>query len=159
MRVAEVFGYDVADQSDEAWQAREARHCRFRDSPCTKSSITEPLGVCSLSDGDSAASLCPVRFLERKRIFVDAAAIAFGPGTIFGVFPEIRILEIPAILLAAGYGLWLGSVFYRSLKHGEPFKEPFLWAIKKYYKVILPLLLLAAFIEAFLTSYLLKHVR
>ena len=96
MRVAEVFGYDVADQSDEAWQAREARHCRFRDSPCTKSSITEPLGVCSLSDGDSAASLCPVRFLERKRIFVDAAAIAFGPGTIFGVFPEIRILEIPA---------------------------------------------------------------
>ncbi len=95
MKVAEVFGYDVANQSDAAWQARDAKHCRFRNSPCTKSSITEPLGVCSLSDGDTAAALCPVRFLERKRIFADAAEIAFGTGCTFGVFPEIRILEIP----------------------------------------------------------------
>jgi stage II sporulation protein M len=69
------------------------------------------------------------------------------------------ILEIPAILLAAGYGLWLGSVFYRSLKYKEPFKEPFLWAFKKYCKIILPLLFLAAFIEAFITSYLLKYFK
>ncbi len=95
MEVAEVFGYDVSDQSNTAWQARDAKHCRFRDSPCTKSSIAEPLGVCSLSDGNNAASLCPVRFLEDQRIFVDAATIAFGSGATFGVFPEIRILEIP----------------------------------------------------------------
>ena len=95
MKVAEIFGYDVADQSDAAWHSRETRHCRFRDSPCTKSSITDPLGICTLSDGNTAASLCPVRFLERNRIFTDAARIAFGPGTRFAVFPEIRILEIP----------------------------------------------------------------
>ena len=95
MKVAEIFGYDVADQSDAAWQNREMRHCRFRDSPCTKSSITDPLGICTLSDGNTAASLCPVRFLERNRIFTDAARIAFGPDTSFAVFPEIRILEIP----------------------------------------------------------------
>lgn len=69
------------------------------------------------------------------------------------------ILEIPAILLAAGYGLWLGSVFYRSLKYGEPFKAAFLWALKKYFKVILPLLFLAAIIETYLTSYLLSYVK
>ena len=95
MKVAEIFGYDVADLSAAAWQARDARHCRFRNSPCTKSSKIDPLGVCTLSDGQSAAALCPVRFLEHKRIFVDAAAIAFGPASCFGVFPEIRILEIP----------------------------------------------------------------
>lgn len=95
MKVAEIFGYDVADLSDEAWQARDARHCRFRNSPCTKSSIVDPLGVCTLSSGQSAAALCPVRFLEHKRIFVDAATIAFGERSSFGVFPEIRILEIP----------------------------------------------------------------
>jgi hypothetical protein len=97
MKVAEVFGYDVADHTEEAWLARTTKYCRFRDLPCTKSSITDPLGVCSLSDGASAASLCPVRFLEHKRIFVDAAKIAFGENSTFGVFPEIRILEIPPI--------------------------------------------------------------
>ena len=95
MKVAEIFGYDVSDLSVAAWRARDARHCRFRNSPCTKSSKIDPLGVCTLSDGQSAAALCPVRFLEHQRIFADAAAIAFGQGSSFGVFPEIRILEIP----------------------------------------------------------------
>lgn len=96
MEVAEIFGFDVADHSEAAWQARLSKHCRFRNSPCTKSSKTDPLGICSLSNGSNAASLCPVRFLERDRIFKDAATIAFGVGAEFGVFPEIRILEIAA---------------------------------------------------------------
>lgn len=94
MRIAEVFGYDVADNSVEAWSARHAKHCKFRNSPCTKASISDPLGICTLADGGNAASLCPVRFLEQARIFKDAATIAFGEGTTFGIFPEIRILEI-----------------------------------------------------------------
>lgn len=95
MKVAEIFGYDVADQSDAAWENRDARHCRFRNSPCTKSSITDPLGICTLSEGETAAALCPVRFLEQNRIFTDAARLAFGLDSKFAVFPEIRILEIP----------------------------------------------------------------
>lgn len=94
MRIAEVFGYEVADNSDEARSARAAKHCKFRNSPCTKSGKTDPLGICTLADGGNAASLCPVRFLEQARIFKDAAKIAFGEKTTFGVFPEIRILEI-----------------------------------------------------------------
>ena len=96
MEVAEIFGFDHLDHSEVAWQARETKHCRFRDSKCTKSSKNDPLGICSLSDGNRAASLCPVRFLEDGRIFKDAAKIAFGASATFGVFPEIRILEIEA---------------------------------------------------------------
>jgi len=82
-----------------------------------------------------------------------------GAAKVFlGLVPH-GILELPAILLAAGYGMWLGSVFYRSLKYGEPFKENLLLALGKYLKVILPLLFLAAIIEAYLTSYLLHSIK
>lgn len=96
MIISEVFGYDVENLSEEAQAARANKHCPFRDSPCTKSSKTDPIGICSLSDGQEAASLCPVRFLEGNRIFNDAAKLAFGEGTSFGVFPEVRILKIEA---------------------------------------------------------------
>lgn len=96
MLISEVFGYGVDNLSDEAKGARIARFCRFRASPCTKSNKKDPLGVCSLSDGSFAASLCPVRFLEGSRIFVDAARIAFGPGVEVGLFPEVRVLKVEA---------------------------------------------------------------
>lgn len=94
MRISEIFGYGVEDLSEEARKTRAGKHCPFRDSPCTKSSKTDPIGICSLSDGDEAASLCPVRFIENDRIFNDAARIAFGEGASFGIFPEVRILKI-----------------------------------------------------------------
>jgi len=87
VRIAEVFGYDVADNSTEAWSARNAKHCKFRISPCTKASISDPLGICTLAEGGNAASLCPVRFFEKARIFKDAAKISFGEGKTFGIFP------------------------------------------------------------------------
>lgn len=94
MRVAEVFGYDVDDQSAQAWADRNVKLCPFRQSACTKSSVIDPLGICSLSDGTHAASLCPVRFLEGRRIFADAGRLAFGTGTRIAVFPEVRILTV-----------------------------------------------------------------
>jgi hypothetical protein len=97
MLMSEVFGYGVENQSSEARAAREKKFCRFRNSACTKASKSDPLGICSLSDGDEAAILCPVRFLESNRIFRDAARIAFGPSVDFAIFPEIRILKIPSI--------------------------------------------------------------
>ena len=95
MLIAEVFGHYVQDQSPTAVGNRSAKLCPYRGSTCTKTSIKEPLGICSLSsDGRSAAVICPVRFQDKHRIFKDAAAIAFGEKIRFGVFPEIRILEI-----------------------------------------------------------------
>lgn len=96
MRISEVFGIGFEDRSLEAQRERARKHCRFRDSVCTKSSKTDPLGICTLSDGEFATALCPVRFLERDQIFIDAAKLAFGPGVEFAVFPEIRILKIPS---------------------------------------------------------------
>lgn len=90
-------------------------------------------------------------------IFVTSQKI--GAEKVFlGLVPH-GILEIPAILLAAGYGLWLGSIFYRRLKYGEPFKENFFLALKKYFKIIVPLLFFAAIIETYLASYLLSHAK
>ena len=96
MLIAEVFGYAVDNQTEEAWKSRRAKRCPFRDTPCTKSSKTDPIGICSLSDGGEAASVCPVRFVERDIIFRDAARLAFGENVRFGIFPEVRILRIKA---------------------------------------------------------------
>jgi len=94
MLISEVFGFGVDDVSQIAREARRTHICPFRQSKCTKSSKTDPIGICSLASGYEAAAICPVRFLERGRIFWDAAKLAFGSGVSFAVFPEIRILRV-----------------------------------------------------------------
>lgn len=64
------------------------------------------------------------------------------------------IFEIPAILIASGYGLWLGVRFYRKLRYGEPFLKAFWFSLRQYFRVVFPLLLLAAFIEAYVTLFI-----
>jgi hypothetical protein len=95
VNISEIFGHGIGDHSEPAWADRNARRCRFREGPCNKSSNTDPIGICSVSDGREAASLCPVRFLEGGHIFRDAARIAFGDDANFAIFPEIRILQVP----------------------------------------------------------------
>lgn len=95
MNIAEIFGHGTGDHSDEAWADRLAKRCQYRAGPCTKSSKTDPIGICSVSDGLEAAALCPVRFMEKGHIFRDAARIAFGELASFAIFPEIRILQVP----------------------------------------------------------------
>ena len=95
MLIGEIFGHGVDDLTAEARAARVNKYCPFRQTPCTKSSISDPIGICSLSNGDEAAALCPVRFLEGNRIFADAARMAFGPQETFAIFPEVRILNLP----------------------------------------------------------------
>ena len=94
MLFAEIFGFGVDNITQDAWESRNRKHCPFRDSPCTKSSKENPLGICSISDGQEAASLCPVRFVERDQLFKDAARLSFGKNVEFGIFPEVRILRI-----------------------------------------------------------------
>jgi Restriction endonuclease NotI len=95
VNISEIFGHGVGVQSEAAWVDRNDRRCRFKNGPCNKSSKTDPIGICSVSDGSEAASLCPVRFLDDGRIFRDAARIAFGEGSQFAIFAEIRILQVP----------------------------------------------------------------
>ena len=82
------------DLSYAARQDRTNRRCPFRNAPCTKSSKKNPLGVCTLSDGTFATSLCPVRFHESRRIFIDAAQLVFGSGTRIVPVPEVKILRV-----------------------------------------------------------------
>ncbi len=94
MLISEIFGFGVDNQTAEARTSRSKKLCPFRSTQCTKVSKTDPIGICSLSDGRTAASLCPVRFLEDGKIFHDAAKIAFGSNVEFAIFPEIRLLKV-----------------------------------------------------------------
>ena len=94
MKISEVFGYGIENHSQEAWRARNKKTCPFKDSPCTKVSKIDPLGICTFSDDQKTAVVCPSRFLERNRIFKDAGRLAFGTGAHVVAFPEVRILKI-----------------------------------------------------------------
>jgi stage II sporulation protein M len=102
---------------------------------------------------------------------VFAAANGFVLGvvcrTAAGVVPigavALRILphgvfELPALFLASAYGLWLGSIVLRRIggdespRVGASLKH----ALRMYLLVILPLLLVAATIEAFVTPRLIR---
>jgi stage II sporulation protein M len=81
-----------------------------------------------------------------------------GVGYLFaGTIPH-GILEIPAFLMAASYGLVLGKKYYQKLKYGEPFKPHFLRAGGKMIRYILPLLAGASFIETFITMAILRSL-
>jgi hypothetical protein len=94
--VAEIFGHGVGNSSPQAVNARAEKCCPFRQSACTKGSADDPLGICSFAAPSANATVvCPVRFLERGRIFRDVGAIAFGKGSRVAVTPEIRVLKLP----------------------------------------------------------------
>ncbi|MDK2795597.1 MAG: stage sporulation protein [Archaeoglobaceae archaeon] len=54
------------------------------------------------------------------------------------------ILEIPAVILACSYGFWLGIEFAKSRKN---IAEKLSFAIGRYLKIVLPMLIIAAMIE------------
>ena len=91
--IFEVFGYPFYDKSAAAIASRAGRLCPFQgaDIKCTKVSVTDPLGVCSVSDGSGYAITCPTRFKEGWIIERDAAAFFFAPGSTFKRMPEVRI--------------------------------------------------------------------
>jgi hypothetical protein len=94
LELSEIFGYALDDVRPEAVAARKNKLCRFRGNACTKGNKDNPYGTCSMAEGANATVICPVRFIENNRIFVDAARIAFGTGVKFSVIPELRILRI-----------------------------------------------------------------
>lgn len=62
------------------------------------------------------------------------------------------VLEIPALILSAGYGLWLGVMFVRRIRRRgmAGFGDQVVHAIRMYFLVAFPLFILAALIETFL---------
>jgi hypothetical protein len=91
--LAEVFGYPITNRSPEAIRHRTKRLCPFnnRVPNCTKDKANDPLGVCSVHDGDSIAITCPVRFREDWLIADDAAEFFFPPNTNWTSLVEVRL--------------------------------------------------------------------
>jgi hypothetical protein len=94
LQIGEVFGHSSTDLGGEAQSHRRGKYCPFRNSACTKSSSTDPIGICSLTDGQRLATLCPVRFQEQGRLFRDVGRIAFGPGVKVVAAPEVHVLRV-----------------------------------------------------------------
>jgi hypothetical protein len=93
--LAEVFGFPVDNLSPEAFRYREKRLCPFNNKVpnCTKDKANDPLGVCSVNEGDRVAITCPVRFREDWLIAEDAAAFFFPPGAKWTSLVEVRLKD------------------------------------------------------------------
>jgi hypothetical protein len=91
--LAEVFGFPIDNVSSDADRYRKNKLCPFNNKvpSCTKDKAENPLGVCSILDGDSVAITCPVRFRQDWLIAEDAAAFSFPAGTSWTSLTEVRI--------------------------------------------------------------------
>lgn len=92
--LAEVFGYPADNLSPEAFRLRQGRLCPFHNSSglnCTKNSATDPLGVCTVFDGDELAVTCPIRLRQDLLIVSDAAQFFFPQAQRYLALTEVRL--------------------------------------------------------------------
>jgi stage II sporulation protein M len=66
------------------------------------------------------------------------------------------IFEVPAVLIAASYGLWWGVKNYRKFRYKDSFRDDFSLPIKRYINIVIPLLLIGAFVEAYITPLIIR---
>ena len=86
-------------------------------------------------------------------VFVSGKEVGYVE-TIARIIPH-GIFEIPAIILACSYGLWLGKSAFLSLKKKDvELSSRVKYAVSRFCKVVLPALLVAAIIEAALLTIL-----
>ena len=93
--LAEVFGYPVDNMTQDANNHRRGRLCPFHNSSginCTKSSATDPIGVCTVFDRSKVVATCPVRFREDFQIVSDAADFFF-PNANYVALTEARLKD------------------------------------------------------------------
>lgn len=93
--IAEIFGFPIINVGDKAVRFRANRLCRFNNivPNCTKNSIEDPLGVCSMYHRDTPIIICPVRFREDWLMIEDAAAFFFPSGSRWTSLGEVRLKD------------------------------------------------------------------
>lgn len=93
--LAEVFGFPINNLTSVAEYHRENRLCPYnnRVPNCTKDKANDPLGVCSVYEGDHAVITCPVRFRQNWMIAADAASFFFPRGTRWTSLTEVRLTD------------------------------------------------------------------
>jgi stage II sporulation protein M len=79
-----------------------------------------------------------------------SAEMGYG-GALLSLVPH-GIFEIPAIILSSAYGLWLGMAVVDRLRQGKrtDLGARIRHAVTMYFKIILPLFVIAAFVETYL---------
>ena len=92
----EVFGYPFDDFSPAALRHRKNRLCPFnnRVANCTKDKANDPLGVCSILDGDQLAVVCPIRFRQDWLVTDDAARFFFPDDAAWTTLTEVRLNDL-----------------------------------------------------------------
>ncbi len=94
--LAEVFGYPVDNMSQDAINHRQTGLCPYHNSSgpkCTKNSATDPLGVCTIFEGDHLAITCPVRLRQDYRILADAIDFFFPGASSPLPLTEVRLKD------------------------------------------------------------------
>jgi len=94
--LAEVFGFPTSNKAKRALHYQSNRLCPFNNvvPNCTKVSVVDPLGVCSLFDSDTQPTVvCPVRFKEDFLIAEQAAKFFFPAGAKPVILPEVRLKD------------------------------------------------------------------
>lgn len=94
--LAEVFGFPTNNHTPAAIRSRKGRLCPFnnRIPNCTKDKALDPLGVCSMYEGESKVTIiCPTRFRENWIIAEDAAAFFFPTNVAWTYLTEVRVKD------------------------------------------------------------------
>ncbi len=99
--------------------------------------------------------IVPLLFVLLNGFLIGCVVSVFGRkmgiGIILALLPH-GILEIPAILLSCAYGFELGILFYRKIRKSyADLNYAILGTMKKFLKIPLPLLIVAAFVETYIT--------
>ncbi len=91
--LAEIFGFPPDNLSPEAERYRKNRLCPYNNKvpSCTKDKANDPLGVCSVYEGNDIAITCPIRFRQNWLVAEDAAAFFFPENTAWTSLTEIRL--------------------------------------------------------------------
>jgi Restriction endonuclease NotI len=91
--LAEIFGFPPNDFSAQANRGRRLRLCPYnnRVPSCTKDKANDPLGVCTIHDGNKLAITCPIRFRQDWLVAEDAAAFFFPPTAHWTTLTEVRL--------------------------------------------------------------------
>lgn len=66
------------------------------------------------------------------------------------------IFEVPAVLIASSYGLWWGVKNYRRFRYQDSFRKNFALPLRRYLHYVVPLLLIGALVEAYITPYIIR---
>ncbi len=93
--LAEIFGFPYKNFSKRAERYRKMKLCPYNNKvpSCTKNSVENPLGVCSVFENEHPVITCPIRFRQDWAIIEDAAEFFFEPGTTWTTLSETRLTD------------------------------------------------------------------